>query len=195
MYILAINSSYRGDRGLTQFLIDRIFTGAMAEGAECETAVLARLKINRCLACEKCHTEKSYLKCIYHDKDDVSAVFDKMRKADIIIYGTPVYLFTMSGLLKIFLDRFYSTGDVYDLKVTKSGLFFHGPDVALTSKPFVPVICCDNVEDKTPENVIRYFQTYSKFTDSPQVGLIVRTGGGMTGHGNNPEKEKKFPDC
>jgi len=63
----------------------------------------------------------------------VSAVFDKMRKADIIIYGTPVYLFTMSGLLKIFLDRFYSTGDVYDLKVTKSGLFFHGPDVALTS--------------------------------------------------------------
>jgi len=30
-----------------------------------------------------------------------------MAKADIVIYATPVYVFGMSGLLKIFLERFY----------------------------------------------------------------------------------------
>jgi len=46
---------------------------------------------------------------VYDGKDDVRAVFKKMAEADLIIYATPVYVFGMSGLLKIFLERMYAT--------------------------------------------------------------------------------------
>jgi len=192
--ILAINSSYRGEKGYTAFLIDKVFTGVESAGADCEVITLSKLKINRCIACDRCQTEEHFLKCIYEDKDDVKEIFNKMTEADIIIYGTPVYIFNMSGLLKIFLDRFYSTSHVYDLKISKSGMFFHHVTEEIAGKPFVPLICCDNVENETPENIIRYFKTFSKFMDAPQVGLLLRQAGALVGHGSDREREKKFPE-
>jgi len=191
--ILAINSSYRGERGYSAFLIDKVFTGAKSAGADCEVITLSKVKMKHCIACDRCQTEESYLKCIYEDKDDVKEIFNKMAAADIIIYGTPVYIFSMSGLLKIFFDRFYSTSNVSDLKISKSGMFFHHVTEKISGKPFVPLICCDNVENETPENIIRYFQTFSKFMDAPQVGLLLRQAGGLVGHGKDSEKEKKYP--
>lgn len=193
MKIIAINASYRGDKGHTRFLIDKLFKGAAELGAECEVVTLSKNKINICKACNICHTEKHYLKCVFDDKDDVRSIFNEMTCADIIVFATPVYIFGISGLMKIFLDRIYSTGDVNDLRVSKSGLLFHHIDHAICSKPFVTVVCCDNLEDETPKNALSYFKTYSKFMDAPQVGTLVRNAGSITGHGKDPEKEKKFP--
>src|SRR5512142_2220289 len=122
MKILAINASHRGDKGHTRFLIDKIFQGATTAGAACEVVTLAKLKINRCLACWQCHTDAHYLRCVYDDKDDVRSVFRKMAAADLIIYATPVYVFGMTGLLKAFLDRLNATGDSRILRATNSGL-------------------------------------------------------------------------
>lgn len=193
MKILAINASHRGDKGFTHFLIDKIATGATQEGASFETIVLSKHKINHCTGCQVCHTEESYLKCIYEDEDDVKEIFNKMREADIIIFATPVYLFSMSGLLKVFLDRINSTGDSGKLQMSKSGLFFHHIDHELCSKPFVLLVCCDNLEDETPKNVISYFKTYSKFMDAPMVGTLIRKSGKLIGHGKSPEREKQYP--
>ena len=101
MNILAINSSYRGDKGHTRFLIGKLFQGAKAAGAECQVVTLTRLKINRCLACGKCQTVEHYLKCVHDTKDDVMAAFHQMSRADIVVYATPVYVFGLSGLLKL----------------------------------------------------------------------------------------------
>lgn len=49
--ILAINSSHRGDRGYTRFLLDTLCVGATTAGAACEIVTLAKLKINRCISC------------------------------------------------------------------------------------------------------------------------------------------------
>ena len=97
MKILAINASHQGKKGFTQFLINKLATGAAETGTEFETVVLAEQKINPCLGCQVCHTEHSYLKCVYEDNDDVRTIFNKMTEADIIIYATPVYVFSMSG--------------------------------------------------------------------------------------------------
>jgi multimeric flavodoxin WrbA len=193
MKIVAINASHRGDKGFTHFLIDKVAAGARQEGASFETIVLAQHNINRCSGCQVCHTERSYLQCIYEDKDDVKDIFAKMRETDIILFATPVYLFTMSGLLKVFLDRINATGDSGKLQLSESGLFFHHIDSALCSKPFALLVCCDNVEDETPKNVISYFRTYSKFMDAPMVGTLVRKSGKFIGHGRSPEKEKHYP--
>jgi NAD(P)H-dependent FMN reductase len=193
MRILAINGSHRGDQGHTRFLIDLLFRGARGAGAECECVSLATVRVNRCLACGRCHTGKHPLRCVQEEQDDVRAVFEKMAQSDLLIYGTPVYVFSMSGLLKTFLDRMYGTGDVMDLRLSESGLMFHHIDAAICSKPFVTLVCCDNLEAETPKNVISYFRTYSRFMDAPQVGELVRNAGRLAGHGKDPGRLSLFP--
>ena len=193
MKILAINASHRGEKGHTHFLIDKLFQGAGAAGAECETITLAKLKINRCLACGHCHTDDHLLQCVYDDKDDVRAVFQKMTVADILIYATPVYVFGMTGLLKTFIDRMNATGNTLDLRVSERGLLFHHVDRAICSKPFVVLVCCDNLETETSKNVLSYFRTFSRFMDAPQVGVLVRNGGRLSGHGSDPDRQQRFP--
>lgn len=191
--ILAINSSHRGERGYTRFLINKLFHGAAEAGANCEAVELAKLKIYRCLGCEQCHSEKSFLRCVYDDKDDVRMVFDKMAAADLIIFATPVYVFGMSGLMKTFLDRINAAGDVSELRFTQSGLMFHHVNPEICSKPLVSLVCCDNLEKETPKNALAYFRTYSRFMDAPLVGELVRNCGRLSGHGDQPEREARFP--
>lgn len=193
MKILAINGSHRGDRGFTQFLLEKLAAGAREVGADFEIIVLAQHKISQCTGCQACHTEKSYLKCIYDDKDDVKAIFDRMRQADLLVFATPVYVFGMSSLLKRFLDRINSTGDSNQLKVTRSGLFFHHIDAELCSKPFALLVTCDNLEDETSRSVVEYFKTYSRFMDAPFVGTLIRKSGKLAGHGKSPDLERKYP--
>ena len=193
MKILALNASYRGDTGHTRVLIDRLFAGANAAGAECEVATLAKYKINRCLACGECHTASHYLQCLYAEKDHVAEIFTKMAAADLVIYATPVYLFGISGLLKIFLDRMYSTGDVYQMRVTRSGLFFHHVDEKICSKPFVSLVVCDNLDPEMPQNAREYFRTFARFMDAPHVGELIRDGGRLFSYGHDPKAAERFP--
>ena len=193
MRILAINASHRGDKGHTHFLIGKLLQGAAAAGAECEAVTLSKLKINRCLACDQCHRDQHHLQCVYDNTDDVRTVFEKMAGADIVIYATPVYVFGMSGLLKTFIDRMHATGDTFDLRMSKKGLIFHHIDRAICSKPFVVLVCCDNVETETPKNVLSYFRTFSRFMDAPQVGVLVRNGGRLSGYGDDREGQKRCP--
>jgi multimeric flavodoxin WrbA len=191
--IVAINGSHRGEHGYTQFLIDKVFEGAKNAGAQCETIVLAKHKINRCLGCRVCQTEKSYLKCVYDEKDEVRKLFDIMRSADMLVYATPIYIFNMTGLMKIFLDRITSTADSSILALSDSGLFFHHIEKELVSKPFILLACQDNFESETSRNVVSYFKTFSKFLDAPLVGILVRKSGLLVGHGKDKEKEIRYP--
>lgn len=174
MRILAINASHRGDRGFTQALVEQMKTGATEAGAEFDTVTLAQQKINRCLGCEVCHTNKSYLKCVYEDQDDMKAILMKIAASDIIVYATPVYVFSMSASMKNFLDRLNSTGDINQIRVSRNGLLFHHIDADICSKPFVLLTVCGNIENETIKNVVSYFKTFSMFMDAPMVGLLIR---------------------
>jgi len=192
MKILAINGSYRGDRGYTRFLIDKLFQGATEAGAKCQVLTLSCLKINRCRACSQCQTAELRHKCVYDGKDDVQMIFNQMAEADIIVYATPVYVFGMSGLLKTLLERLYGHGDSSDLRISKSGLMFHQIDDAICSKSFVTLVCCNNLENETPRNALAYFRTFSRFSDAPQVGALIRNGGRLSGYGQDPECMKQI---
>jgi len=193
MKILAINGSHRGEKGYTQVLIDKFFEGAKQLNAQCETIVLKNHKINQCLGCRVCHKPEHYLKCVYDEKDDIKEIFDKMRKADILVFATPIYIFNMTGLMKVFLDRITSTADSSIKTISNSGLFFHHIDKNLISKPFVLITTQDNIENETSKNVESYFRTFSSFLDAPFVGYIRRKSGSLIGYGKDLEKEKQYP--
>ncbi len=202
MKILAINSSYRGEGGQTQHLIDRLFAGARQAGAQCESIALAKLKINRCLGCDRCQKNaralpgdpaEYELKCVYAAKDDVQAVFERMAAADLIVYATPVYVFNISVLLKMLFDRLYGISYATGLRATESGLMFHHVDRRVIAKPFVPLIVCDNLEDDTPRTLLCYFEVFARFMDAPMVGKLVRNGGALSGYGDDPAAVQRLP--
>jgi multimeric flavodoxin WrbA len=86
--ILAINASHRDDRGYIRLFIDKLLQGAVENRAECEVVTLARLKINRCLACLQCQTEEHYLHCV-QEHDDVHAIHDNIAAADLLFMAHP----------------------------------------------------------------------------------------------------------
>lgn len=191
MKILAINSSLRGSKGFSKFLIDKLFEGAREEGTECVNINLAELKINHCIDCQVCQKPNHFLECVFNDKDDVAMIYNKMREADIIIFATPVYTFGMSSLLKMLLERYYGISKVGEFNLSKSGLFFHHVDKDICQKPFVTLVVCDNLEDETPKNIVSFFKTYSKFMDAEMVGTLVRKSAGMLGF--NQEEKSNNP--
>lgn len=102
MKVLAINSSPRGNQGCTFQMLQPLLEGMREAGAETELVNLSELKINHCLGCLACWF-KTPGKCVI--KDDVAPILEKFSDADLTIYGTPLYVFTMSGLMKNLLDR------------------------------------------------------------------------------------------
>lgn len=193
MKILAINGSYRGNRGQTGGFLKLLLSGATIAGAECEEVALAKINLQHCLGCDTCHTAEHYLSCVYSQKDGVEEVFRKIAEADLVIYATPVYVFGISSLMKTFLDRLYSTSDVNKLRVTRSGLFFHHVDETVCSKPFVSLICCDNLDAQMPVNVRDYFRTYARFMDANQAGELIRNGARLFGDLSSNEHPDIFP--
>jgi multimeric flavodoxin WrbA len=189
--ILALNGSHRGNRGVTQGLINQVALGAADGGTEFETIVLAERKIEQCLGCEACHTERSYLRCVFEEKDDVKTIQAKMAEADIIIYATPIYIFNMSGLMKRFLDRINSTGDSGKLVVSEKGLFFHHINRTVCSKPFAVLTVCGNIEKETSRSVVAYFKTFSRFMDAPMVGVMTARSSMLLAKENREAPPKK----
>ncbi len=183
MKILALNGSYRGERGHTRTMTDLLLRGAEEAGAQTQVIDLARLTIHTCLACGHCQQPDTRLQCVWGNskKDDAAFVFDQMAQADILVFATPIYVFNISALLKILFERFYGICPIDSTILTDSNLLFHAVDRRVCSKPFVPLICCDNLEHETPRSAIEYFKTYARFMDARMAGLLVRNAAFLTG--------------
>jgi multimeric flavodoxin WrbA len=100
--VLAINGSPRKD-GNTSILIRTILGEMEKAGIETETIQIGGKKIHGCTACMKCF-ENQDGKCII-DNDMVNSIIQKMRDADGIILGSPVYFLDITAEMKALIDR------------------------------------------------------------------------------------------
>jgi multimeric flavodoxin WrbA len=100
MKILAIHGSPRTISSTTRRLAGLILEGASEAGAETEIIDLADYRVTPCTACEACTLNGV---CVY--EDDVPALVARMKEADAIIFGSPVYIDNVSGQMKLFFDR------------------------------------------------------------------------------------------
>jgi multimeric flavodoxin WrbA len=103
MRIVGISGSPRKD-GNTDILVKEALQAAAERGAEVEFVGLAKKNIKPCTACGTCHSEKSKGVCAIKD-DDAPGVFEKLKAADGIIIGSPVYMLSVSAQLKALFDR------------------------------------------------------------------------------------------
>lgn len=97
--VLVISSSPRRG-GNSDYLCDQFIRGAEEAGHDTEKIFFQNKKINYCLGCGACNTTH---KCV--QKDDMDGVLDKMVNADVLVFGTPVYFYTMDAQMKTLIDR------------------------------------------------------------------------------------------
>ncbi len=100
--ILVIQGSPRGKRGRTEECLEPFLKGVREAGAEAEVVYLHELRINHCLGCFTCW-EKTPGVCV--QEDDMPALLEKLREAATLLLAAPLYIFSVPGLVKDFLDR------------------------------------------------------------------------------------------
>ncbi len=102
MRVVAINGSPRGRDGNTERILEPFLEGTRDAGAEVETIYLKDKKINHCLGCFSCWVKTPGV-CVHHD--DMPEILEKVIAADMLVYATPLYCYSVTGMMKDFLDR------------------------------------------------------------------------------------------
>jgi putative NADPH-quinone reductase len=86
--------------GLVSRMCSRVLEGAADAGASTELINLYDYEIEHCIGCWSCYRNGT----CFHD-DDFEALFTKLRDADVVVLGSPVYVGSASGMMKAFFDR------------------------------------------------------------------------------------------
>lgn len=122
MKVLGINSSARKD-GNTAILMNKVFDALNQAGIETELVQLAGNVIEPCKACWACGGHGN---CV-HRKDSFREIFEKMKEADGILLGSPVYSANVSANMQALLERAAVVGDM------NPGLFTRKVGAAVTA--------------------------------------------------------------
>ena len=105
MKVLVLNGSPH-TRGCTARALDEVIKTLNAEGIETELIQVGSQKISGCLGCGYCRKNG---KCV--QQDAVNEVSEKLRGADGLLVGSPVYYASPNGTLISFLDRLFYSAD------------------------------------------------------------------------------------
>lgn len=100
MKVIGINSSARKD-GNTAHLMNKVLNELNKAGFETELIQLAGQIIEPCKACFACGGKGN---CV-HNKDRFQELFNKMKEADAILLGSPVYSANISANMQALLER------------------------------------------------------------------------------------------
>lgn len=90
--------------GNSEMIADQLIKGAIDAGHEVEKIILNQYMMKPCLACEYCRTHEN--QCI--QKDDANKIIDKIIHADVFVFASPIYFYSLNAQLKILIDRFFA---------------------------------------------------------------------------------------
>ncbi len=172
--ILGIMGSPRKN-GNTHVLLSEILKGAAQEGANSEIIFLIDQNIRECDGCYSCWKGNECSKC-----DDMNALYPKIIESDVLIFGTPVYWYGPTALMKAFLDRFS---------------YFNCPEnrKKIKNKSAILVVPFEETTLDTAEQVIRMFEKSLDYLEIPLIEKIIVPG--VTRKGEVSEKESMMRSC
>lgn len=102
MKVLGICASPR-KHGNTSAMLDEALRGSEYSGAHLEKIFVSDLKILPCAGCCMCYKNG---RCVI--SDDMQAIYRKFGEADVVIIASPIYFGSITGALKVMVDRFQS---------------------------------------------------------------------------------------
>ena len=115
MKVLILNGSPKAD-GNTAIALKEMETVFAQEGFQTEIVRVGHLDIHGCVGCATCYKTGN---CVFDDV--VNELSEKLREADGLVLGSPVYYASANGTLISLLDRlFYSSRFDKTMKVGAS---------------------------------------------------------------------------
>jgi multimeric flavodoxin WrbA len=172
--ILGIMASPRRN-GNTHILVSRMLEGAESEGARGDILFLNDLAIKECNGCHTCWEGKECSK-----NDDMNRIYPQIIESDAIIFGTPVYWYGPTALMKGFIDRF---------------VYFNCPEnrEKIKGKPAVLAIPFEEEDPQTAALLVSFFEKSLEFLEMNLIGTILVPG--VTRKGEIKEKGAKLQEA
>lgn len=88
--------------GNTAQLVDAFIHGAEDAGHTVSRISLLKTEVKGCIGCNACRYGKA---CV--QKDSFNELIPQIMEADLIVFASPLYYWTISSRLKAFIERFY----------------------------------------------------------------------------------------
>jgi multimeric flavodoxin WrbA len=101
--VIAVYGSPRRN-GNSAALAKKAIEAVRAAGGNVEEFYLHGMEIKPCRACDSCRSGRSRY-CVIDD--DMQALYPKIETCSAILLATPVYWFSVTAQLKLFMDRWY----------------------------------------------------------------------------------------
>lgn len=102
--VLVLNGSYMPN-GSVDVLLRELERGVKDAGNEAVRLNVTRMTVGGCRGCNACKMGKAH-PCV--QKDDMDRVYKELESSDVVVWGTPLYFYQMSGAMKTLLDRLYA---------------------------------------------------------------------------------------
>lgn len=157
--IIVLNGSPRRG-GNTAALVDRFLQGAKEAGHQVTRFDLRDMEIHPCLGCYGGGKDLNS-PCV--QKDAMDEIYPVYREADVVIFASPMYFWTISGQLKCALDRLFATAEGY-------------PDYRVPCKECALLMAAEGEEDDNFEPIIHYYQSLVKHLRWRDLGCVFAKG-------------------
>ncbi len=168
--VLALNSSPRRERGATDKVLQAFLEGARLEGTSTETIYLQGRDIRPCSGCFSCWV-KTPSKCV--QDDETEDLLSKIQGADLLVYATPLYDFTMTATIKALIERMLPLLEPY-LAEGPDGNTIHKPRSGRT-QPSTLISVCGYPEISNFDSLRATFRRVCRPPYNPLVAEILRT--------------------
>lgn len=119
MQIYAINGSPRKNFN-TATILQHVLDGAAEANPDVLTEMIHLYDYNYkgCISCFQCKRlgGKFYGKCAV--QDEIEPVMQNVLRADMVVFGSPIYFGDITGMMRSFLERLFFPNFVYDKNYT-----------------------------------------------------------------------------
>lgn len=166
---VVIQGSPRGKRGYTDKCLQRFLDGMREEGIDPEIIYLHKYNIKHCIGCFSCWVKTPGV-CV--QKDDMALLLEKLRHANLIVYAQPLYVYTVPGLTKNFLDRCIPAVQPWLIE-DPNGLITH-PRRAKDQKRIVVLSVCGFPELDHFKPLVEMFRRIFRSQDYVLVAELLR---------------------
>ena len=144
--------------GNTDVLVSQALAGAADAGARTELMRLAGREIAECDGCLTCWKGQPCPK-----GDDMNGIYREIAESQAFVFGTPVYWFGPTALLKAFVDRF---------------VYFNCPEnrPLVRGKPAAIVVPFEETDPAMADLVVAFFERSLAYLEMPLAGQVIVPG-------------------
>lgn len=148
--------------GNTAALIKSFKEGAESAGNQVTEFYLQDMNIKGCLDCQGCARKPAGdpRPCV-QQSDDMNQIYDAFMDADVVVFASPVYWFTISGTLKIAIDRLYAVQRNQGFDVVKKETVF---------------LMTSGAPAEMNPNPIEWYKIFEQQMGWKNLGMVLGTG-------------------